>query len=186
MHCGAEVTESSTNKQHHLSLPLTRRGGYFPPKQIDKGFLGFVVVGCGRHPAEMKPHCSITPLTTWKGDFAFVETNFKLFTSTRRPSQRKRACGSPQHIPNCRPKSHHHLKINEGPVRWGHTQPTQENASSRPANPERASPRPPTPTKSQRDFAVAHHQNTIHPGGRRRVLKDLGQRGVPRGNQIRT
>ena len=29
-------------------------------------------------------------------------------------------------------KSHHHLKINEGPVSRGRTQPTHENASSRP------------------------------------------------------
>ena len=90
-----------------------RQGGYFshphnegvifPP--IDEGFLSSVVVGSGRHPAEMKLHCSITPTTAWKGDFALVETNLKLFTSTRRPSQRKSACGSPQHIPNCRQKS---------------------------------------------------------------------------------
>jgi len=86
-----------------------------------------------------------------------VETNLKLFTSTRRPSQRKSACGSPQHIPNCRQKSHH-LQINEGPVRRGRTQPIHENASSRPANPENASPRPPFPTTSPRDFAVAHHR----------------------------
>jgi hypothetical protein len=174
MHCGAEVTESSTNKQHHLSEQRTSRdqqkqgfcffpncqegvifppetrtttrglffpqrrepgflvfsptdkrgilspreenhdkGGYFPHLHdegvifppIDEGFLSSVVVGSGRHPVEMKPHCSITPTTAWKGDFALVETNLKLFTSTRRPSQRKSACGSPQHIPNCRQKS---------------------------------------------------------------------------------
>ena len=127
-----------------------RQGGYFshlhdegvifPP--IDEGFLSSVVVGSGRHPVEMKPHCSITPTTAWKGDFALVETNLKLFTSTRRPSQRKSACGSPQHIPNCRQKSHHHLQINEGQVRRGRTQQIPENALSRPDNPENAFPRP--------------------------------------------
>jgi hypothetical protein len=35
----------------------------------------------------------------WMGDFALVETNLKLSTSMRRPSQRKSACGSPQNIP---------------------------------------------------------------------------------------
>ena len=78
---------------------LHDEGVIFPP--IDEGFLSSVVVGFGRHPAEMNPHRSITPTTVWKGDFALVETNLKLFTSTRRPSQRKSACGSPQHIPNC-------------------------------------------------------------------------------------
>jgi hypothetical protein len=34
-------------------------------------------------------------------------------------------------------------------------------------------PQLPASTKSPRDFAVAHHQDTIHPGGRRRELKDL-------------
>jgi len=34
------------------------------------------------------------------GDFALVETNLKLSTSMRRPSQRKSTCGSPQHISN--------------------------------------------------------------------------------------
>ena len=80
-------------------------------------------------------------------------------------------------------KSHHHLKINEGPVSRGRTQPTHENASSRPDNPERASPRPPTPTKSPRDFSVAHHQNTIHPGERRLVLKDWDKEGFHGGTR---
>ena len=85
-----------------LEALLHDEGVIFPP--IDEGFLSFVAVGSGRHPAEMKPHFSITPTTTWKGDFGFVETNLKLFTSTRRPSQLKSICGSPQHIPNCLPK----------------------------------------------------------------------------------
>ena len=68
------------------------------------------------------------------------------------------------------------LQINEGPVRRGHTQPMGKEGpcvqcphSGRPDNPENASPRPPTPTKSPRDLAVVHHQNTIHPDGRRRA-----------------
>jgi hypothetical protein len=30
MHCGAEVTESSTNKQHHLSLSVVSGEYWFP------------------------------------------------------------------------------------------------------------------------------------------------------------
>ena len=147
------VFSFSPHRQERDTFPQRReprQGGYFshlhdegvifPP--IDEGFLSSVVVGSGRHPAEMKPHRSITPTTAWKGDFALVETNLKLFTSTRRTSQRKSACGSPQHIPNCRQKSHHHLQINEGQVRRGRTQQIPENALSRPDNPENAFPRP--------------------------------------------
>jgi hypothetical protein len=42
---------------------------------------------------------------------------------------------------------------------------------------------PPTPTKLPQDFAVAHHQNTIHPVGRRRVLKTWDKEGIPGGTR---
>ena len=37
-----------------LEALLHDEGVIFPP--IDEGFLSFVVIGSGRHPAEMKPH----------------------------------------------------------------------------------------------------------------------------------
>ncbi len=48
-----------------LSFPQ----GYFPPYSflLDEGFLGFVVVGSGRQPAEVKQHCSFTPIATVEG-----------------------------------------------------------------------------------------------------------------------
>jgi hypothetical protein len=107
-------------------------------------------------------HCPCTPTTTVEGGLCTCRNNLKLFTSMRRPSERKSACGSPQHR-TLQPR--HHLKINEGPVSRGGTLRMTETASLRPANPDTPPPKTPDPTKSPRVFAVSHHQYTIQPGG---------------------
>ena len=89
------------------------------------------------------------------GDFALVVTT----------SSCLQACGAPPngratvvaHNTHCRLKSRGHLKINEGPDSRGRTQPTSENASSDFPTRTRPFQRPPLPTKSPSDLAVAHH-----------------------------
>ncbi len=112
------------------------------------------MVGSGRHPVEMKPHCSITPTTAWKGDFALVETNLKLFTSTRNGRARVEAHNT---YPTAARSLHHHLQINEGPVRRGRTQPKRFVTICQPGKRLPKDPQFPR-RRPTSDFAVAHHR----------------------------